>query len=163
MNEIIIKNNKKIEDFIYEVRGKQIILANDVAKLYHVETKRINEIVKRNINRFPSEFCFQLTKEEYELLRSQFATSIDNYYDKGGNRYLPYAFTEHGIMMISGLLKSEIAVRVNVAIIKAFVSMKKYISNKYNMILAHIFSMCYTFSHDISPFMLNIGPEQPIL
>ena len=130
MNELIVTENIKIEDMIFEIRGKQVILASDVAKLYQVETKRINEVVKRNINRFPEDFYFRMTKCEYENLRSQFATSgleIENTY--GGVRYLPYVFTEHGVMMISGLLKSEVAARVNVSIINAFVKMKKYISN----------------------------------
>ena len=87
-------------------------------------------MVKRNINRFPEDFCFRLTKSEYENLRSQIATSsleVENSY--GGIRYLPYVFTEHSVMMLSGLPKSEIAARVNVSIINAFVKMKKYISN----------------------------------
>ena len=130
MNNIV---ETKIENMIYEIRGKQVMFASDVALLYGVETKRINEIVKRNIERFPVEFCFQLTKGEYELikdncLRSQFATLNKSDNSRGKYiKYLPYVFTEHGIMMLSGLLKSEIAVKVNVLIIKAFVEMKNYI------------------------------------
>ena len=125
MNNIVEKEN--IENLIYEVRGKQVILASDVARLYESETKIINQVVKRNINRFPENFCFQLTKEEYISLRSQFVTLKEN--GRGHHiKYLPYAFTEHGIMMLSGLLKSNVAAKVNVEIINAFVSMKKYIS-----------------------------------
>lgn len=145
MNDLITKENIKIEDMIYEVRGKQVMLASDVAKLYNSETKIINQVVKRNINRFPEEFCFKLTEKEYTFLRSQFVTSkIENNENRGGTRYLPYVFTEHGIIMLSGLLKSDIAAKVNVSIINAFVKMKKYISdnllntNDYsNMLINH--------------------------
>jgi len=131
MNEVIKKENTKIEDMIYEIRGKQVMLASDVAKLYNSETRIINQVVKRNINRFPSDFCFQLTISEWFNLRSQIVTSNEekNKIMRGGTRYLPYVFTEHGIMMLSGLLKSDIAAEINKSIIKAFVKMKKYISN----------------------------------
>ncbi len=132
MNEIIIKENINIENMIYEVRGVQVMLSSDVAKLYQVETKRINEAIKRNINRFPETFCFQLTKEEIDVLslRSQFVTLNKNMNMRGQHiKYLPYVLTEQGIMMLSGLLKSDIAVRVNVQIIDAFVKMKKYFVN----------------------------------
>ena len=130
MNEVIEKENIKIEDMIFEVRGVNVILASDVAKLYNSETKKINQVVKRNIKRFPENFCFQLTHFEYYSLRSQIVTSSErNEIIHGGNRYLPYVFTEHGVMMLSGLLKSDIACEVNVLIINAFVAMKKYISN----------------------------------
>ena len=131
MNELMI-NDIKVEDLIYEIRGKQVMLASDVAKLYQVETFRINEVVKRNLNRFPEEFCFQLTLKEANDLssRSQFAILNKNGNKRGYNiKYLPYVFTEHGVMMLSGLLKSEIAAKVNVAIIKAFVAMRKYIAS----------------------------------
>lgn len=118
----------KIENMIYEIRGKHVMLAYDVAKLYQTETKIINQMVKRNINRFPNEFCFQLTKEEFGYLRSQFVTSNSGK-KRGGIRYLPYVFTEHGIIMVSSLLKNDIAANVNVHIIKTFVSMRKYISS----------------------------------
>lgn len=147
MNNIILKNKTKIEDMIYEIRGKQVILASDVAKLYHVETRRINEVIKRNINRFPEEFCFRLTSEEIDILslKSQFAIlNKSNNYRGQHFKYLPYVLTEQGIMMLSGLLKSDIAVKVNIQIIDAFVKMRKYISSslieqKYinNLVLEH--------------------------
>ena len=142
MNELIIKDNIRIEDLIYEVRGKQVMLDKDVAFLYNVETKRVNEVIKRNINRFPDSFCFKLTKEELEglSLRSQIATL-----NKSGNytgmhyKYLPYALTEQGVMMLSGLLRSDIAVKVNIKIIEAFVAMRKYIaSNNYENRISNI-------------------------
>lgn len=131
MNELMI-NNIKIENLIYEIRGKQVMLASDVAKLYQVETKALNQVVKRNLNRFPEDFCFQLTLEEAQEVssRSQIVTLNRSGNNRGNNiKYLPYVFTEHGVMMLSGLLKSDIAAKVNVAIIKAFVLMRKYIAN----------------------------------
>ncbi len=132
MNAIIIDEKENISSRIYQIRGVQVMLSSDIAKLYEVETKVLNQTIKRNINRFPETFCFQLTKEEIInlSLRSQFVTlnSKDNM--KGQHyKYLPYVLTEQGIMMLSGLLKSEIAAKVNIQIIEAFVTMRKYISN----------------------------------
>lgn len=132
MNEIIEKENIIIEDMIYNVRGEQVMLSSDVAKLYQVETKVLNHVIKRNINRFPKSFCFQLTKEEiYKLCsRSQIVTLNKNDNLRGYNiKYLPYVLTEQGIMMLSGLLKSDIAVKVNIQIIDAFVKMRRYFAN----------------------------------
>ena len=132
MNEIVELENIKIEDMIYEIRGVQVMLSQDVAKLYQVDTKRINEVIKRNINRFPDSFCFQLTNDEVDILslRSQFATLNKNNNLTGQHfKYLPYVLTEQGIMMLSGLLKSDIAVKVNIQIIDAFVKMRRYFSN----------------------------------
>lgn len=129
MNEIIIKD-KKIENMIFEVRGVQVMLSSDVAILYQIETRILNQVIKRNIDRFPSTFCFQLTDEEIMNLRSQFVISSDK--NHGGNRYLPYVLTEQGIMMLSGLLKSDIAVKVNIQIIDAFVKMRRYFANNFN-------------------------------
>lgn len=99
ISEVTIKN------LIHVVRGQQVMLDSDLAKLYQVETKVFNQAVKRNIERFPERFCFQLTKEEYDSLRSQFVTSEG----KGGRRYLPYVFTEQGIAMLSAILRSDVA------------------------------------------------------
>jgi len=132
MNEIIEKEEFSIEDMIYEVRGMQVMLSSDVAKLYQVETRRINEVIKRNISRFPESFCFQLTNEEIDKLslRSQFAILNKNMNMRGQHfKYLPYVLTEQGIMMLSGLLKSDVAVKVNIQIIDAFVKMRKYFAN----------------------------------
>lgn len=123
----IIDINTSIENMIFEIRGIQVMMSSDVAKLYQVETRRINEVIKRNIKRFPGTFCFQLTEEEFYNLRSHFAISNKN--NHGGIRYLPYVLTEQGIMMLSGLLKSDIAVKVNVQIIDAFVKLRRYFSN----------------------------------
>ena len=134
MNEIIIKD-KKIENMIFEVRGVQVMLSSDVAILYQIETRILNQVIKRNIDRFPSTFCFQLTDEEIDRLslRSQFATLNKSNNLRGQHyKYLPYVLTEQGIMMLSGLLKSDIAVKVNIQIIDAFVKMRRYFANNFN-------------------------------
>ena len=117
--------NENIKKLIFTIRGKQVMLDSDVARLYHYETRRINEAVKRNSERFPIEFCFQLTSKEYETLKSQFATSNM----KGGKQKLPYVFTEKGILMLSGLLKNEVAIEVSIKIVEAFVEMRKFLSS----------------------------------
>lgn len=132
MHEMIEKEDIIIENMIYEIRGVQVMLSSDVAKLYHVETKVLNQTIKRNENRFPNVFCFQLTNEEIDKLslRSQFVTLNKNNNLRGQHyKYLPYVLTEQGIMMLSGLLKSDIAVKVNIKIIDAFVKMKRYFAN----------------------------------
>ena len=118
-------SNEEIKNLIYTIRGKQVMLDSDVARLYHYETRRINETVKRNSERFPIEFCFQLTSKEYETLKSQFATSNI----RGGKQKLPYVFTEKGILMLSGLLKNEVAIEVSIKIVETFVEMRKFLSS----------------------------------
>ena len=117
-----------IKNLIYTIRGKQVMLDSDVAMLYHYPTKRINEAVRRNIERFPENFWFKLTKIEAETLRSQFATSRLEKENYGGRRYLPYVFTEQGIAMLSGLLKNDIAIQVSINIMNAFVEMRRFIA-----------------------------------
>ena len=112
----------EIKNLIYSIRGKQVMLDSDLASLYQVETKNLNKAVKRNIERFPASFCFQLTEDEFENLRFQFGTSSLKY---GGRRYLPYVFTEQGVAMLSAVLRSEIAVKVSVEIMEAFVAMRR--------------------------------------
>jgi len=122
-----------IKSMIFKIRGYQVMLDEDLARIYQVETKRLNEAVKRNIDRFPPEFMFQLTIDEYESLKShistlnlksQIATS-----SWGGRRKLPFVFTEHGVIMLSSVLNSDIATQVNIAVVKAFIDMRRYISN----------------------------------
>lgn len=126
---------ENIKNLIYTIRGKQVILDSDVAILYQYETKYINLAVRRNKDRFPSNFCFQLTKEEFDNLRLQIATLNyqTNYKSKVTRKYLPYVFTEQGIAMLSGLLKNEIAVQVSINIMNAFVEMRKFIANNSNI------------------------------
>lgn len=121
--------NEDIKNLIYTIRGKQVMLDSDVAMLYHYETKNVNKAVKRNIDRFPEEFCFQLTENEFQTLRFQIGTSKQNEEFRGGRRYLPYVFTEQGIAMLAGVLKNDIAVKVSISIIKSFIEMRKFISS----------------------------------
>ena len=143
-------SKEDIKKLIYTVRGKQVMLDSDAAMLYHYTTKRINEAVNRNKQRFPENFCFQLTEEEYKSLRfknftlnevnskdiiednslrSQIATLGENTGRGKHRKYLPYVFTEQGIAMLSGLLKNDIAIQVSINIINAFVEMRKFISS----------------------------------
>lgn len=112
-----------IQNKIYEIRGQQVMLDFDLAELYGSETKRLKEAVRRNIRRFPEDFMFELTKNEYETLRTQFATSNK----RGGTRYMPFAFTEQGVAMLSSVLNSEVAIEVNISIMRAFVSVRQYL------------------------------------
>ncbi|PJA52051.1 MAG: DNA-binding protein [Candidatus Marinimicrobia bacterium CG_4_9_14_3_um_filter_48_9] len=113
-----------IQNLIYSIRGNQVMLDQDLANLYQVETRRLNEQVKRNKERFPSSFMFQLTRKEYdELLRSQNVISSEH----GGRRYLPNAFTEQGVAMLSAVLKSETAVKISIRIMEAFVNMRRFL------------------------------------
>lgn len=133
--EITIQENKQLPDIeisevtiknlIYVIRGQQVMLDSDLAMLYQVETKVFNQAVKRNIERFPEKFRFQLTKEEYDSLRSQFVTSNG----KGGRRYMPYVFTEQGIAMLSAVLRSEIAIQISIKIMDAFVEMRRFLAS----------------------------------
>jgi len=113
-------SDELITNKIFVIRDKKVILDNDLAELYDVETRRLNEQVKRNIDRFPVDFMFQLSQEEFENLKSQFATS-----SWGGRRKLPYAFTEQGVAMLSGVLHSDRAIKVNIQIMRVFTRMRK--------------------------------------
>jgi hypothetical protein len=125
MNKNLLRYTEQdFKNKIYTIRGVQVMLDNDLADFYSVDAKRLNEQVKRNIKRFPPEFMFQLMDNEYNPLRSQFATSKK----KGGRRYLPYVFTEQGVAMLSGVLKSDIAIGVSIQIINVFVNMRRFIS-----------------------------------
>ena len=125
---------QSIQNRIYEIRGERVMLDRDLAYLYGTETKVLNLSVKRNIKRFPKDFMFQLTKEEFESLRFQIETSendnslrfqSETSKGRGGTRYLPYAFTEQGVAMLSGVLNSDKAISMNIAIMRAFVQIKK--------------------------------------
>ena len=117
-----------IQQQILVLRGKQTLLDRDLAKIYQVDTKVLNQAVKRNIDRFPEEFRFQLTKEEFENWKSQFVTSN---FDKMGLRKIPYAYTEQGVAMLSTVLRSSIAVQISIQIMKAFVAMRQtFLSNQ---------------------------------
>lgn len=116
-----------IQSKIYEIRGQRVMLDFDLAELYQVPTKALKQAVRRNSKRFPQDFMFEVTESEYNTLktslRSQFVTS-----NKGGIRYMPFAFTEQGVAMLSSVLRSETAIQVNIAIMRAFVAMRNYIT-----------------------------------
>ena len=122
MKNLTIKK-QNIKDKIFTIRGVQVLLDRDLAELYGVETKVLNQAVKRNLKRFPSDFMFQLNKREIEILRSQFVTS-----SWGGARYRNYVFTEQGVAMLSSVLKSDRAIEINIQIMRAFVSMRRFLS-----------------------------------
>lgn len=126
---------RSIQNRIYEIRGERVMLDRDLANLYEVETRVLNQAVKRNIKRFPSDFMFQLTQDEFESIRVQMETLeksslksqivISNLPARGGDRYLPFAFTEQGVAMLSGVLHSEKAINMNIFIMRAFVEVRR--------------------------------------
>lgn len=113
-----------IQHKIHTIRGQRVMLDFDLAEMYEVETKVLKQSVKRNLNRFPKDFMFELTQNEFDSLRSQFVTS-----NRGGMRYLPFAFTEQGVAMLSSVLRSDKAIEVNINIIRAFVLMRQHLSD----------------------------------
>ena len=121
----------EIESKIYLLRGQKIMFDEDLAELYKVSTKRLNEQVKRNVERFPSDFMFQLSEKEFAILRSQFATSRS----WGGRRNAPYAFTEHGVLMLSSVLRSRRAMKVNIQIMRTYVKIREMITNNKDILL----------------------------
>ena len=126
--ELAIATNEEIKNLIYKVRGKQVMLDSDIAMLFKTETRAINQAVKRNMARFPENFGFQLTDEEFLQLRSQ--TVIFNSKINNGNvlrKYNPYVFTEQGIIMLSGILRSDVAIEISVRIVEVFVEMRKFL------------------------------------
>ena len=126
MNKIVVSDNIKIENMIYEIRGKKVMLDSDLAMLFGYETKQLNRQVLRNINRFPENYCFQITDTEYISLRCQNGTLKNG---RGEHRkYLPYVFTEYGITMLAGILKSELAKKMSLRIVDIFITMKNYIN-----------------------------------
>ena len=121
---------ERIEEIIYVLRGEKVILDRDIARLYEVETKTLVRAVKRNLERFPKDFMFQLTDKETQILRYQIGTS-----SWGGSRYRPYAFTEQGVAMLSGVLRSERAVQVNVEIMRTFVRLRRMAASREDLAL----------------------------
>lgn len=123
MNDHSVLSEETISNKIYFIRGQKVMLDFDLALLYEVETKRLNEQVKRNLNRFPEDFMFQLTENEYNSSRSQIATLKNG---RGSNlKYLPYAFTEHGVLMLSSVLKSDKAIQTNIQIMRIFTKVRQ--------------------------------------
>jgi len=142
-----------IQDMIFEFRGQKVMLDHDLAGLYEVELRTLNQAVKRNIERFPDDFMFQLTQDEWNILRSQFVISR---YNHGGRRYLPYVFTEQGVAMLSGLINSDIAINVNISIMRAFIKLRQYVhsysslsehfADLRKLLMLHIDNMDYKFT-----------------
>lgn len=120
---------KILKDKILVIRSARVMLDYDLAKLYGVETKVLKQAVRRNIDRFPEDFMFELTKEEQQFLRSQIVTSKIGVETRGGSRYAPFAFTEQGVAMLSSVLRSKKAIEVNIAIMRAFVMLRQYLSD----------------------------------
>jgi hypothetical protein len=125
---------ESIQNRIYEIRGERVMLDKDLAQLYETETKSLNLAVKRNLSRFPEDFMFQLTKEEYEAIKIQIKCletgnslrfQIETSKGRGGNRYLPYVFTEQGVAMLSSVLSSDIAIQMNISIMRAFIETRR--------------------------------------
>ena len=145
---LIVKDDisdEEIKNLIYTIRGKQVMLDSDVAMLYHYTTKNINKAVKRNIDRFPEDFCFQLTESEFQNLRFQFGT-LNRKVNNGDvtRKYLPYVFTEQGISMLYGVIKNEIVVKVSISIIRAFVEMIKFL-----MLNGQVFGRLTSIEHKL--------------
>ena len=133
LSSIELINGKAIEDCIYNIRGQQVMLDNDIAEFFGVETKRLNEQMKRNISRFPEDFCFMLDDKETEtVLRSHFATSNGI---SSKRRYNPYVYTEHGIIALAGVLKSDIAAKMSVEIARKFIQMRKFVLENGGVLL----------------------------
>lgn len=140
---------ENIKNLIYCIRGKQVMLDSDVAMLYNTETRIINQTVKRNIERFPEKFCFKLTENEVENLKSQnVISSLTKENSYGGRRKLPTVFTEQGIAMLSGLLKNGIAVKVSINIMDAFIEMRKFIANNGQIFQEINTLKCKLLKHD---------------
>ena len=138
---------QQIQHKIHEIRGQRVMIDNDLSDLYGVSTKVLNQAVKRNIVRFPIDFMFQLTKEETLHLRSQIVTST-----WGGSRYLPFAFTENGVAMLSSVLRSEVAIQINIAIVRAFVAIRQSIATKPSdklSVLQHEMSELKTYLEEV--------------
>jgi hypothetical protein len=126
MSDTDLIPGERFEKAIYLIRGEKVMLDRDLALLYEVETKVLNRAVKRNLQRFPSDFMFQLTAEETDILRCQIGTSNEG---RGGRRYLPYVFTEQGVAMLSSVLNSERAILVNIEIMRAFVKLRQMLAS----------------------------------
>ena len=145
----------QLQKLIYEIREQKVMLDSDLATLYGVELKVMNQAVKRNIRRFPSDFMFQLSQDEWDGLKSQIVTSKSN---RGGRRYVPYAFTEQGVSMLSSIINSERAIEVNINIMRAFVKLRHYVLSQSKdqqiaelrtLLMLHIENSDYKFSkHD---------------
>ncbi|MDP2758872.1 MAG: ORF6N domain-containing protein [Sideroxyarcus sp.] len=161
----LIATVEQIESQIFLIRGQKVMLDSDLAKLYGVENRALNQAVKRNVERFPEDFMFQLTSEEYESLRSQFVTLKAG---RGQHRkYLPYAFTEHGALMLGNVLKSERAIEVSLMVVRAFVRMRelvagnKELAQKLNQLERKVGAHDKAIAEIINAIRQLMVPEEP--
>lgn len=127
---ISVVPDERVINKIYLIRGEKVMLDSDLAELYGVETRRLNEQVKRNIERFPPDFMFRLTSEEFIDLKSQIATT-----SWGGRRKLPYAFTEHGVLMLSSVISSDLAIKVNIQIMRVYTKIRRILSTNEDLLI----------------------------
>ena len=128
LNNNVRMELQPIQSKIYEIRGQRVMLDFDLAELYQVETRTLKQAVRRNIERFPSDFMFEITESEYNYLKNSMTSQIVISNERGGRRYMPFAFTEQGVAMLSSVLRSGTAIQVNIAIMRAFVAMRNYIT-----------------------------------
>ena len=124
LEPVLLLSDKKVEDCIYVIRGQQVMLDSDIAHFFNIETKTLNQQMRRNVGRFPEDFCFQINSNEFKDLRSQNVTFEVGY---GKRKYLPYAYTEHGVIALAGVLKNDVADKMSVQITRAFIAMRKFI------------------------------------
>jgi len=129
MDEVILYNEEKIASLIYIIRRKRVMIDSDLAKIYNLETKVLKQAVRRNIHRFPPDFMFELTKNEYDSLRSQIVTLKRGSHSK----YLPFVFTEHGSLMLASVLRSETAVKASINIVRAFVKLREILATNKDL------------------------------
>ncbi|MDP2068457.1 MAG: ORF6N domain-containing protein [Lutibacter sp.] len=141
---------QRIQNKIYEIRGQRVMLDFDLAEMYETETKRLKEAVRRNMDRFPDDFMFKLSNDEYENLRTQNATS-----KRGGTRYMPFAFTEQGVAMLSSVLNSKKAIQVNIAVIRAFVVLRQHLADYKD--IRNCNEINYTFWLVLLPFLFVVN------
>ncbi len=130
MNKKLKIDESLVISKIYLLRGQKVMIDEDLAQMYGVQTRRLNEQVKRNLERFPGDFMFQLTEEEFENLKSQFATS-----SWGGRRKLPYVFTEHGVLMLSSVINSTVAIQVNIQIMRVYTKLREMVLTQKDIVL----------------------------
>ena len=147
-NKLSVIPDERVINKIYLIRNERVMLDSDLAELYCVETRRLNEQVKRNIERFPEDFMFQLTNDEFENLKSQIAIT-----SWGGRRSLPYAFTEHGVLMLTSVLNSDLAIKVNIQIMRVYAKIRNLLS-KHNDLLLKFEQLETRMAHHDNSIML---------
>lgn len=149
INKHSVISDERVINKIYLIRNERVMLDSDLAELYCVETRRLNEQVKRNIERFPEDFMFQLNTDEFENLKSQIATS-----SWGGRRSLPYVFTEHGVLMLTSVLNSDLAIKVNIQIMRVYSKIRNLLSTHHDLLLKYELLETKIADHDKSIMLI---------